>query len=210
MSEPSAALEGALLAHAHKLAEEYLEDARTVERQILDDSTQQLRSDEERQVLAAKARAERLYQQRMQAAELELRGEFERTAWSLIVAVVAALPGRLIALAQDEARYLPMLGRWLREGAQAIEDERLIVRANGRDLTLLRREWPHLSDHAAGKTVQLSADPIDSLGGVLVSSADDRIRVDNTFEARLERLDEQIRREVFRVLIASEYAQALR
>lgn len=207
MNDQTAGLESALLAHARKLAEEYLADAEKIQHQIIEDSNERLRADEEREVLSAKARAERLYQQRVQAAELELRGELERVRWSLVKAVLDALPARLAELAQDESRYLPLLRQWLREGMQAIERDRLIVRANRRDLPLLRREWPRLSaEDTAGKTVQLSEDPLDSLGGVLVSSADDEIRLDNTFEGRMERLDEALQRAVARLLIPAEQA----
>ena len=207
MSDQTAGLESALLAHAQKLAEEYLADARKVQQQINEDSNKQLRAEEEREVLSAKARAERLYQQRVQAAELDLRGELERVRWSLVTAVLDALPARLAELAQDESRYLPLLEAWLREGAQAIERDRLIARVNRRDLPLLSRAWPRLSrEVAAGKAVQLSEEPLDSLGGVLVSSADGEIRFDNTFEGRMERLDEALQRAVARLLIPAEHA----
>jgi V/A-type H+/Na+-transporting ATPase subunit E len=207
MNEQTAGLESALLAHAQKLAEEYLADARKVQQQIMEDSNKQLRAEEEREVLSAKARAERLYQQRVQAADLDLRGELERVRWSLVKAVLDALPARLTELAQDPSRYLPLLTGWLREGAQAIERDRLIVRVNHRDLPLLGRNWPAVSrEGAGGKAMQLSEEPLDSLGGVLVGSADGEIRFDNTFEGRMERLDEALQRAVGLLLIPAEHA----
>lgn len=211
MSDPTAGLESALLAHAQKLAEEYLGDAGKIKQQILEDSSKQLRAEEEREMLSAKARAERLYQQRVQAAELDLRGELERVRWSLVKAVLDALPARLAELARDEARYLPLLRQWLRDGAQTIERDHLIVRANRRDLPLLGREWSRLShEDAAGKAVQLSEEPLDSSGGILVGSADDEIRLDNTFEGRMERLEEALQRAVARALIPAEHAPGSR
>lgn len=207
MNDQTAGLESALLAHAQKLAAEYLADAGKVKQQIIEDSNKQLRVEEEREVLSAKARAERLYQQRVQAAELDLRGELDRARWGLIEAVLDALPARLAALAQDESRYLPLLRQWLREGAQAIERDQLIVRANRRDLPLLRREWPRLlREDIPRKTAQLSDEPLDSLGGVLVGSADDQIRLDSTFEGRMERLEVALQRTVAHVLMPSEPA----
>lgn len=208
MNDQAAGLESALLANAQKLAEEYRADAGKVKQQIIEDSNKQLRAEEERGVLAAKARAERLYQQRVQAAELDLCGELEGVRWNLIKAVLDALPARLAELAQDESRYLLLLRQWLREGAQAIERGQLIVRANRRDLPLLRREWLQLSrEDAAGKSVQLSEEPLDSLGGLLVCSADDQIRLDSTFEARMERLEVDLQRTVARVLIPQSLPQ---
>jgi len=205
MSDEAAGLESALLAHAQRLAEEYLADAARVKEQIAADTGTQMRAEEERAVLAAKARAERVYQQRVQAAELELRGELERVRWSLILTVLDALPARLTELAQNESRYLPLLARWLNEGTQAIERGELTVRANRRDLPLLSREWPRLSiQSASGKAVQLSAEPLDSSGGILIASTDDKIRFDETFEGRMDRLDETLQRAVSRALIAAD------
>ncbi|MGC8519220.1 MAG: V-type ATP synthase subunit E [Steroidobacteraceae bacterium] len=206
MSDQAAGLESALLAHAQRLAEEYLADATKVQEQIAEDSNKQLRTEEERAVLTAKARAERIYQQRVQAAELQLRGELERARWSLIETVLDELPARLAEFARDESRYLPLLEQWLRAGAQAIERGELIVRANSRDLPLLSREWPRLGrESAAGKAMQLSAEPIESSGGVLLASADDKIRFDNTFEGRMERLNESMQRAVSLALIPAGY-----
>ncbi len=211
MNDQAAGLESALLANAQKLAEEYRADAGKVRQQIIEDSNKRLRADEERELLIAKAQAERLYQQRVQAAELELRGELERARWSLIKAVLDALPARLAELAQDESRYLPLLRQWLREGTQQIEREQLVVRAGRRDLPLLKREWPQLChENAEGKMVRLSDEPIDSLGGILIDSADDEVRLDNTFEGRMERLDEALQRAVAGVLIPADRASESR
>lgn len=104
-----AGLESALLARAQRLADEYLANGRQARQHILDDASQRLRIEEEREVLAAKAHAERIYQQRVQAAELSLHAEFDRARWSLVNAVLDALPARLAELAQDESRYLALL-----------------------------------------------------------------------------------------------------
>jgi len=205
MSDQAAGLESALLAHARKLAEEYLADARKRQQQITEDSNAQLRAQEERAGLSAKAHAERIYQQRIQAADLELRAGVERVRWSLVTTVLDALPARLAELAQDESRYPPVLETWLRAGIRSIERDELVVRVNRRDLERLSRDWPrYLGAVAAGKTVRLSEEALDCTGGVLLASADGRIRLDNTFEGRMHRLDETLRRVVAQVLVPAE------
>jgi V/A-type H+-transporting ATPase subunit E len=192
-----AGLESALLARAQRLADEYLASGQQARKQIIDDANQRLRIEEEREVLAAKAHAERAYQQRVQAAELSLRAEFDRARWSLVNTVLDALPARLAELARDESRYLGLLLDWLREGAQAVEREQLLVQVNARDLPLLRRDWQRYAhDAAPDKQVELIEQAADSMGGVLVSSKDGNIRFDNTFEGRMERLGESLQRTV--------------
>jgi V/A-type H+-transporting ATPase subunit E len=192
-----AGLESALLARAQRLADEYIAGGRQSRQQILDEANQRLRIEEEREVLAAKAHAERVYQQRVQAAELGLRAEFDRARWSLVNAVLETLPARLAGLAQDEARYLALLLDWLREGAQSIERAELVIRVNARDLPLLQRDWQrHAQEAAPDKMLELDEQTADSMGGVLVSSKDGNIRYDNTFEGRMERMDEALQRAV--------------
>jgi V/A-type H+-transporting ATPase subunit E len=49
----------------------------------------------------------------------------------------------------------------------------------------------------------LSESPIETLGGVVVASADGRIRVDNTFEGRLDRLRARVQQVILERLLPS-------
>lgn len=204
-SEQISGLEAALLARAQKLADEYLANGRQIHQQIIEDANQRLRIEEEREVLAAKAHAERVYQQHVQAAELGLRAELDRTRWSLVNAVLAELPARLAEFAADEMHYPPLLFAWLREGVQAIERDELEVSFNARDLERLHRDWQgHAQDIAPDKQLHLSKQPLDSTGGVLVGSMDGNIRFDNTFEGRMERMAEALQHVIAERLIPGE------
>lgn len=195
-------LEAALLARAEKLAAEYLANGQQLRQQILAENNQRLRIEEEREVLAAKAHAERAYQQHVQAAELSLHSELDRVRWNLVNEVLASLPERLTQLAQDEARYLPLLLSWLREGARSIEREQLVVQVNARDLPLLQRNWEQYAQQAAPqKRLELSAQTVQCIGGVLVTSSDGNIRFDNTFEGRMEKLSEALQGAIANQLI---------
>ncbi len=186
-------LEAALAGRARKMAEEHIASGHQARERILADTRLRLRVEEEREVFAAKARAERAFQQRVQAAELDLRGDIDRLRWELANAALAKLPARLAALAEDEARYLPLLRNYLREGAQSIERDELIAQFNARDLQRMKKDWDRYAAEAApGKRLTLSPQPLDSIGGVLVTSVDHTIRCDNTFEGRMERLDETL------------------
>lgn len=184
-------LENALTDRARKLADEHLASGHQARERILSDTRQRLDIEEEREVLAAKALAERAYQQQIQAAELDLRAELDRLRWELADATLAKLHSHLIKLVEDEARYLPLLRDYLREGAQAIERDELVVQLNARDRQRLQKDWVRYAEAAApGKHLTLAPEPLDCIGGVLVASSDRNIRFDNTFEGRMERLDE--------------------
>lgn len=186
-------LEAALTERAAKLAAEYLDHANQTREQILAEGRLRLQLDEEREVLAAKAHAEQIYQQQVQAAELQFRSELDRLRMMLVNSVLDHLPARLAELTADEWRYLPLLRKWLHEGAQAIERDDLVAQVNRRDWERLRHSWDDYAKEAApGKRLQLSAETIVCSGGVLITSADRNIRFDNTFEGRLERLSEKL------------------
>lgn len=190
-------LESALIDRASKLAEEYLANGRQEHERLMAEAKQRLHLEEEHETAAARALADRTYQQRVQAAELELRADLDRLRLELVTAVLSRLPGRLEQLAADEPRYLALLRGWLREGAAAIEQDALIVELNARDLKHLGPSWAALAAEAApGKRLTLAAEPLACAGGVVVSSADGRIRVDNTFESRQERMGELLQNAV--------------
>lgn len=195
MSDPDqiSGLETALTERANKLAAEYLDYARQTREQILAEGKLRLHLEEEREVLAAKARAERIYQQQAQAAELQLHSESDRLRMQLVKSVLDHLPARFAELAADEQRYLPLLRGWLREGAQAIERDELLVQVNQRDWQRLQPAWDGFAkDAMPGKQLRLSTETIACSGGVLIVSADNDIRFDNTFEGRLERMSETL------------------
>ena len=192
-----AGLESALAERARKLAEEHLLNGRQARDLILMETRQRLRLQEERETLAAKAEGERTYQQRVQATELELRARLDRLRWQLTDAALSKLRTRLLALAEDEARYLPLMVGYLRDGAEAIERDELVASVNARDRRLLQNDWPRYAQEAApAKRLALSPDCLNCIGGVMVASADGNIRFDNTFEGRMERLAKSLQRSV--------------
>ncbi len=189
-----AGLQSALLERADALAAQYRTNAQQEHDRLLAEATERLRLEEEREAAAAKALAERAYQQRVQSATLELRAELDRLQLDQVNAVLARLPARLEALAADGARYLPLLLAWLREGAQAIESADLVAQLNARDLQRIGADWArHAHDAAPDKRLTLSPEPLPCAGGVLVMSADGNIRVDHTFEGRMERMSERLK-----------------
>lgn len=197
-------LESALIARAKALAEEYLVHARRTRDRILGDAAERLRLREDREILAAKAAAERLYRQRVQAAEIRFEEELDRARWALVRRVLDALPARLAAIAADAPRYRVLLQRYLAGAADAIEREALVAELNERDLARYGGRWSEFCGEAGvTKPVELAGAPIACSGGVRVSSRDGRIRIDDTFEGRLERMQEELQAVIMERLFAA-------
>lgn len=192
-AEQISGLESALAERARKMAEEHLANGRLERDRLLAETRQRLGIAQDREVLAAKAHAEHAYRQRVQAAELELRAALDRVRQELSDAALTRLPAHLSALTDDDTRYLPLLQDYLREATQAIERDELVARFNARDLQRLQADWKKYADAAApGKHLSLSREPLTCIGGVLLASRDCDIRIDNTFEGRMDRLGEAL------------------
>jgi V/A-type H+-transporting ATPase subunit E len=198
------ALEATLLDRAKTLANAYVTEGRRTRDRLIEEAHEKLRLREERETQNAKALAERLFRQRVQAGEIKLQEELDRFQWTLVQSVVEQVKARLRQLAEDEPSYLPVLRRFLHRAVEAIEGVELVIEVNARDLERLRPHWEEWrQEWAPGKCLILSSIPRDCEGGVLVRSSDERIQVDNTFEGRLERLQEELYRVIMEQLFAT-------
>lgn len=197
-------LESALRARAEALAAEYRARGEAERERIIRDMQEKLRRREQREVQAAKALADRTYQQRVQAGELKMQAAMDRLRWTLVEGVIEAAKTRLRELAADEAAYLPHLGALFAAAVGAIPGRALVVRVNRQDQQRLARDWAGwCRQWAPGRELRLDDEPLDCLGGVLVEDEDRRVRVDNTFEGRIERLGDTLQQLILERLFVS-------
>ncbi len=196
-------LEEALLARAKALAEEYHEHGQRSRERIIQNANEKLRLREEREMLVAKALADRTYQQHVQAGELKLQARMDRLRWALVQGVLDQAKDKLARLVDDETRYLPVLGGLLAQAASGIERDELTAQMSVADHARLAKRWAQWSgEQVPEKSIELSAEPLQCSGGILVLSRDGRIRVDNTFEGRLERLGRDLEQVITERLFA--------
>ncbi len=197
-------LESALIERAKVLADEYLAQAESARHRIVAEANERLQLREEREILAAKAAAERAFRQRQQAAEIKQQEETDRLRWNLVQTVMDHLTAQLERFGGDEKEYLPLLRRLLSQAAGAIEERELVAELNARDHARLSGDWEAFCRDAGVKQrIVLAPDPVACLGGVRVRNVDDTIRVDNSFNGRLERLREALHQVVMERLFAS-------
>lgn len=197
-------LEQALLSQAEGLAREALKNAEAARARILAEAQERIRQREEREILAAKAEAERMVRRRVQAAETKRAAEFDRLRWVLTEAVLSQVQLALQALVQDEARYLPVLSAMLSEAARQLPQGELVAEVNALDYERLKPVWEAFSATAApGRKVELATLTHPSVGGIKIRLADNRAQLDQTFEARQERLREELAQVVTERLFAS-------
>jgi V/A-type H+/Na+-transporting ATPase subunit E len=197
-------LERAILGRAERLAGEYRERAGRSRDSILREASERLRLREAREESIAKTLGERTFRQRVQASELKMQTHLDRVRWNLVQDVERRLADRMRAFMTDEAAYGAWIDRLIVVAADLIEAPHLRVSANAQDQRRLHARWESLVEELPpGKTATLAptSDAIDTLGGVLITSNDQRIRVDHTFEGRLARLQPRIQQTILERLL---------
>lgn len=202
-------LEQALMERASRLADEYMARARATRESMISDENERLRIREERAVLAAELEAERLYRSKVQATEMELQGELDRRRWELVQQLKQNTGEELERISASDD-YAGILKGYLASAVKALEGEGdLVCHLCDRDIGRFRSEWSDwVGEVAPGRSIELSPASDSCSGGLLVRNVDDTVRVNHTFEGRMDRLDGKLNlvltAELFPAMTASE------
>ena len=195
------ALEAAIMARADELAQEFHDKAVRQRDTILRDAADRLHMAEEREVLIAKAEAERHFRRVTQASELKMQSRLDQLRWELVQTVQSRLHERMLALCADRDAYRAWLTDMLRDAAALLPDGELRAEVNADDLAWLGDEWQAMVEAAApGRTIVLADRPTWGSGGMKLRTADNRAQVDNRFEGRLARYEARIQRVILQRL----------
>jgi V/A-type H+-transporting ATPase subunit E len=181
-------LEQAILARADRLAEQYRRQAEAGRGEILREAAEKLRLREEREVLVAKAMAERAYRRAVQSHELKLQARLDQLRWNLVTGLLERLEEQLQQVMQDQPRYQQVLRDFLVAGAQQFGAEDLVVEVNAADHQRLEAQWEQFAGTIPDKRIRLAEQPIECLGGLRLRTPDNRVRLDHTFDGRIHRL----------------------
>lgn len=197
-------LEQALIRQAETLAREQHQNAEAAKARILNEASERIKLAEDREVLAAKADAERLVRRQIQAAETRLAAELDRLRWALTEATLSSVKLAFQELVDDQGRYLTVLEQWLAAAVRALPEGDLVAEVRGSDQPRLAPVWSDMVARAApGRKVALATHGLISEGGMRVRLADNRAQLDQTFEARQSRLADELARVVMERLFAS-------
>ncbi|MGE5320949.1 MAG: V-type ATP synthase subunit E [Hyphomicrobiaceae bacterium] len=197
-------LEQALLLQAETLARELLQNAEAARARLLAESTERLKMAGEHEVLAAKVEAERSVRRQVQAAETRLAAELDRLRWALTESALSEVKTVFRQLVQDAPRYLGVLEAWLAAAARALPPGELVAEVRPEDEKRLKPVWDEIVARAApGRVVTLATHSHPSEGGIRVRLADNRAQLDQTVEARLARLADELARVAMERLFAN-------
>ncbi len=150
----------------------------------------------------AQTQAEIEKQRIIAGAKLEVRKRRLALQEKLIQEVITTLHERLSQLPDEE--YFPMLVDLASEAVDELGMPKARILSNERTLKLLKARKDEFESAVAekvGRKVEMDiGEPINTIGGVMVESEDGSVRVDNTFEARMERFESDLRARIAKAL----------
>jgi V/A-type H+-transporting ATPase subunit E len=183
-----------------KVSEEFLSevysDIKNASQELLEITEKEMRDVKEsftKIIESAQKQAESLKRQIIGSAEIEARNYQLRVLEDAVVAVINSALERLQKIEQE--RYEEALSKMLHEAYETIGKE-CIVYCNKKDRSLVSSLVKKLK---LGK-ISVSPEHIDTAGGIVVESKDRTIRFDNTVEARIERMKQELRKEISSIL----------
>lgn len=127
-------------------------------------------------------------------AELEARNSQLKSLEKAVNEVFETATRKVSASSGDQ--YEAAMGRLIQEGLDVI-GPRAKVQCASKDRKVVAAAMKKL---AGKEKVSLDEDPVETMGGIIMSTPDGSVRFDNTFEARLERLKPILRKEVASIL----------
>ncbi len=190
MSESFEKLQNRILSDARVKTEDIIRDAEEKAAKMVEGARDKARK--EADALLAKARLDaealrrRILSTKIRTNRLRLLEEKNR----IVRSIVSAAEEKLSAIAQSPS-FMDTLKMMVGEAVEAIGTYQAVVRvgfegAKGKDLNTVGSSLPR------GAKLVIEDNPIDELGGVVATDANGKVAYNNSFRARMDRMDSQL------------------
>ena len=190
MAESLEKLHNRILSDAKLKAEDIIREAEERASQIMDESRAQAQKDADEIITNASLDAESIRRgilsSRIRANRLRILDEKNK----IVQSVLKSVEQRLSDIAGTD-QFQPALKRFVSEAIDAVGTDDTVVRigfqnAEKKSLDSLERTFPK------GTRFVVEDKPIDDLGGVVAGDVGGKMVFNNSFRARIERLDNQL------------------
>jgi len=191
-----------ILKEAMEKAAGIIETAKKEARTLLDAARFGAKEEEERETKEAHTRGKHVYDGVLAEGRMRAKREVLQKREDIINEVFREVEKKLQAHASSE-EYEKNIIRIATGACKKLGQDDVVIRANRRDLKLLEGSKDQIARELGEgiKTASVSlGEPIQTIGGVKVRTADGRIEIDETFEGRMRREFEGIRVKVAKVL----------
>jgi V/A-type H+-transporting ATPase subunit E len=194
-----------ILTVAKEKAQHIVSEAESETQQALDEAKKHMLIEAEDIVRNAQTEAEAVKRRRMSEVRHRLKLQEEQEKARILSEVVQETRKRILELTRDEDKYFPYLAGLVESGIRELGTENIVIHLNAVDLEqidkgkLEREVTKRLGKPAK---VEFSKEPIEALGGAIVSSKDGRTRIVNTLDGRFEVLEPTMLMEAGKLLFS--------
>lgn len=195
------ALERVILEDANEDARRILNEAQARAEQVQRQAQTEGSAEQETILRKARQEAENLRSHAVAIAQRDAQGLRLRRREQLLERAFVVARQRIPAIV-DRPDYARVVRELVREGLQNLGADEVVIRADERTQQVLTAEM--LAEMSRGLGVRLRmGEPLSRGTGVLMETADGHRRFDNTFEARLARMQEALRTRVYQILMGA-------
>jgi len=99
---------------------------------------------------------------------------------------------RTSQLVTDETKYLPLLTHLIENGVRELGDKTVMIHLNKTDLERNKSLEQKVDRNLGHVKIEWAKEPIDAVGGAVISSLDGKIRIVNTLDQRFEALEPKL------------------
>jgi len=159
-----------------------------------------------RKMTEAQAEAVRISEQQRRQAEAlkrQIIGSAEMTSRNRTLEIIEENLNAAFSQALDKLRsstsgadYVRIVKSLVLEGIEEVGGNDFVISANTHDQQILQQVIDAVSAEKGVKISRSASRLSNSVGGVVVSSADGFVTFDNSYEARLERLKPELRKKI--------------
>jgi V-type H+-transporting ATPase subunit E len=184
-----------ILAVAKEKSQSIITEAETETQRALEEAKAQMSMEARDIVRNARTEAEAVKRRETSEARHRLKLQEQGEKSKILSEVLEATKKRVVEITSDEAKYLPYLAAYIASGIRELGLENVTVRLNAADLKRIHRgKLQNEIVTRLGKTVRIewSNEPIEALGGAVVSSSDGQTRIVNTLNERFEALESKM------------------
>ncbi len=194
MSETSKFTEEILTAAKEK-AKSIIAEAESQTQHALQEAKKHLTREGDDVVRNAKTEAEGIKRRQMSEVRHRLKLQEQQEKDKILSEVLNLTKKRVVEIAEDEDKYFQYLVGFIENGIRELGTDSVVVHVNAKDTK--RIEKGKLEQEVArklGKSVKIEwgKEPIEALGGAIISNSDGKTRILNTLDQRFEALESKL------------------
>jgi len=190
-----------ILTSANQQAQKILQEAESEQRRLLEEARNSIGRETADIIRNAESESEAI--RRREVSEVRHRAKLREQAEKdkILTEVLEETKKSVLQALKDEKNYFAYLVRIISEALPQLDLPKAVIHLNAEDLKKLDGAKLVQEVSKVGRSqVMISKDPIPCLAGAVVSSSDDKIRLDCTIEQKFEALEPSLLTEAGRLL----------